>query len=74
MATTVTSDYAPPKVQLPQEHQSLCLKTLKFLHDLAQEIPKVERAGIDVTAWEQLRQRLIDVNQNIANDFCNKQR
>lgn len=62
--------YPTPKVALSPDHQNLCVKTLKFLHDLGPEIEKVAAAGIDVTTWEQLRQRLIDVNQSIAKNFC----
>jgi hypothetical protein len=57
-------------VQLSAEHQALCKKTLKFLHDLAPEVEKLKRAGIDTSVWEQLRSRLIDVSQAIAKDFC----
>lgn len=66
------TEYTPPKVQLQPDHQALCIKTLRFLHDLKPEIEKVQAAGIDVTAWSQLRERLIDINQSIAQNFCNQ--
>lgn len=64
--------YQPPKVVLLPEHQTLCLKTLRFLSDLGPEIEKLRNAGLDVTAWEQLRSRLTDIFQNVAKDFCSQ--
>jgi len=59
-----------PKVTLSPEQQNTCHQTLKFLHELGPVIEKVQAAGIETAAWEQLRTRLIEVNQNIARDFC----
>ena len=74
MATAMTNSPLPvPTITLSQEHQDMCLHTIKFLHDLKPLVEAVASCGIDCAAWEQLRNRLIDVNQNIAANFVTPQ-
>jgi hypothetical protein len=57
-------------VSLSPEQQALCGRTLRFLHSLQADIQKVAACGVDCSGYEALRQKLIEVNQNIHTNFC----
>lgn len=62
--------YDPPKVALSTEHQSLCNTTLRTLQDLTPLINDVAACGVDCSAYRALRDKLVEINQEIKTRFC----